>query len=302
MTGFATATRAPPRPGRRAGGSARAAPHTSRHEAGASVSRMTSTPAMMLLPTAAATVLASRMNSGPYGGRGVLPEVVDVLGEDPRQRLRADRVRVEPGQRQGALGEVAEDVAGEQRRAQQHRARARPAALSTPAAAHAVGQHLAPEPHPGPGHQHDAQVDQDRGELAPVAVAPGTRARELVSTGRGPGSRPRRSRRRPSAAAPTRPVSSGPRGGLPNRLRPAVVRGTAVSASGADRLLRRPDRPDGLGRRRDRRGRAHPGDGGSLGSRRFIDRRGRLGGHGDVNARTAGLSRRRAPSGRPVRR
>ena len=60
-THSATATRPPSR--RVSSGSAQ----TSSTRPSTSVSRMSSTPAMMLPPDAQATVLASRMNSGPYG-------------------------------------------------------------------------------------------------------------------------------------------------------------------------------------------------------------------------------------------
>ena len=60
-THSATGTRPPSR--RVSSGSA----HTSSTRPTTSVNRMSSTPAMMFEPAAQATVLASRMNSGPYG-------------------------------------------------------------------------------------------------------------------------------------------------------------------------------------------------------------------------------------------
>jgi hypothetical protein len=97
---------------------------------------------------------------------------VDVVGEDARHRVGADRVRVEPGERQTALGQVAEDVAGEQRGRQQHRRRPDGRGGEHGATADAAGEDVAAQLDPGPQHQRDARVDEHRGQLAAVPVAP----------------------------------------------------------------------------------------------------------------------------------
>ena len=67
IMGFATATHSATgtRPPRRRVSSGSAQMSSARP--GSRASRMSSTPAMMLLPTSQATALAMMMNSGPYG-------------------------------------------------------------------------------------------------------------------------------------------------------------------------------------------------------------------------------------------
>ena len=132
IIGLATATHSASgtRPPRRRVSSGSA--QTSSASPGSSASRISTTPRMMLSPTSRGDGLGDQDEQRAVRRRGVLPEVVHVVGEDPGHRLGADRVRVEPGQRQRALGEVAEDVAGEQRRREQHRRRSTPARWSAP--------------------------------------------------------------------------------------------------------------------------------------------------------------------------